>query len=102
MTLSSLFIKKIIETQKNKNNFLQRFKMGKSNLFLNSEISCTFCTIFHDYTGTCCLQCKIFVCLYLATFFIMTRAFQRGTLRLFVILVGLNLRYVEPKVLINI
>lgn len=62
MTLSSLFIKKIIETQKNKNNFLQRFKMGKSNLFFNSEISCTFCTIFHDYTGTCCLQCKIFVC----------------------------------------
>lgn len=67
MTLSSLFIKKIIETQKNKNNFLQRFKMGKSNLFFNSEISCTFCTLFHDYTGTCCLQCKIFVCLYLAS-----------------------------------
>lgn len=50
MTLSSLFIKKIIETQKNKNNFLQRFKMGTSNLFFNSEISCKFCTLFHDYT----------------------------------------------------
>lgn len=29
--------KKIIETQKNKNNFLQRFKMGKSNLFFSTQ-----------------------------------------------------------------
>lgn len=38
--------KKIIETQKNKNNFLQRFKMGKSTLFFHSEFPVHFAQFF--------------------------------------------------------
>lgn len=46
MTLSSLFIKKIIETQKNKNNFLQRFKIGKSTLFFTQKFPVHFAQFF--------------------------------------------------------
>lgn len=68
--------------------------MGRSNIFfLNSEISGTFCTIFHCYTGTCCLQCKISVYYLFSIVLQHDKGISKENSGTFVILVSLNLRF---------